>query len=598
MHYVVLEAQTTHLVEKPKDQCRINKLSYQIIDAETLVPYYDAESLPIITLEEPDCISFQQAIEQFDKGIQSAIGADSEVVLCSLNSTWDVRVTIPRQAHDDGIVLPSYLQHPKIFDLWKEYERWCTNHPEVSSLRKNDGKRAKDLSEISKVLEVPEKFLNETANLEKTVQILLQLHKKCSNPDDNSMVLTLPYDSYSDTRNFLQEQSKVLYLNNLPPDTTQSELESWFTQFGARPIGFWTVKNIVEETSNVNNNWSMNNSPYVEEQDSISGFVVFQTHEEAMEVLMLNGRSILSNMANTKQPRVVEHIVEIQPSSTRVLDRAQAILSPFPQSKNKPRPGDWNCPSCGFSNFQRRTSCFRCSFPSTSSQTNNGKQYMNPNVNNAISSNNGTNNNNKTNLSPNQNQYAPNLNMQAQVGQQGQLSRSMTPSFGDSTIAMNQNHRYNSGGNINYNSGSNINNTSIGNSTNNNRFNPQLHGNSNCGSNIPFRAGDWKCPTCTYHNFAKNVVCLRCGGPKITSVNLENKLLNNNNNHNNNSTGIYNKSNMGGLMNMAAMGSTASLNEYSSNTKGNEHFTIGSNGMSSNGLGVSLDVRSSSEPKW
>jgi len=26
------------------------------------------------------------------------------------------------------------------------------------------------------------------------------------------------------------------------------------------------------------------------------------------------------------------------------------------------RPGDWTCPSCGFSNFQRRTECFRCSF--------------------------------------------------------------------------------------------------------------------------------------------------------------------------------------------------------------------------------------------
>jgi hypothetical protein len=26
------------------------------------------------------------------------------------------------------------------------------------------------------------------------------------------------------------------------------------------------------------------------------------------------------------------------------------------------RPGDWDCPSCGFSNFQSRTQCFRCSF--------------------------------------------------------------------------------------------------------------------------------------------------------------------------------------------------------------------------------------------
>ena len=26
------------------------------------------------------------------------------------------------------------------------------------------------------------------------------------------------------------------------------------------------------------------------------------------------------------------------------------------------RPGDWECPSCRFSNFQSRTQCFRCAF--------------------------------------------------------------------------------------------------------------------------------------------------------------------------------------------------------------------------------------------
>ena len=42
------------------------------------------------------------------------------------------------------------------------------------------------------------------------------------------------------------------------------------------------------------------------------------------------------------------------PSSSRVLDRAAEILQPFPPSKNRSRPGDWTCPSCGFSDFQRR----------------------------------------------------------------------------------------------------------------------------------------------------------------------------------------------------------------------------------------------------
>ena len=33
---------------------------------------------------------------------------------------------------------------------------------------------------------------------------------------------------------------------------------------------------------------------------------------------------------------------------------------------------------------------------------------------------------------------------------------------------------------------------------------------------VPFRAGDWRCGAegCSYHNFAKNVNCLRCGAPR------------------------------------------------------------------------------------
>lgn len=360
MYYVVLEAETVHGEEKPKDHTRVSRICYQFIHSDTLQSVFEQ---PIIVEVGPG--QLREQVAQLDQLVTSKITSDNhEFALVSLSSTWHIRVTIPRQARDEGFILPPYLQHPKVFDLWKEYDRWCVNHPETLPLRKNSnlGKKSRDLPELSRVLEAP----LQTFPLDQTIGILSQLHKKCLLPEDQSMVLTHPYDSYLDVRTFLQERSKVLYMNNLPPDTTQSELESWFTQFGARPVGFWTVKNVVEETSNVNNNWSCNNSSYVEEQDSISGFVVFQTHEEATEALSLNGRSILSNMANTKQPRVVEHVVELQPSSTRVLDRAHELLSPFPQSKNKPRPGDWNCPSCGFSNFQRRTACFRCSFPATS----------------------------------------------------------------------------------------------------------------------------------------------------------------------------------------------------------------------------------------
>jgi hypothetical protein len=43
-----------------------------------------------------------------------------------------------------------------------------------------------------------------------------------------------------------------------------------------------------------------------------------------------------------------------------------------------------------------------------------------------------------------------------------------------------------------------------------------MGGSSGRGGIVPFRAGDWKCGNegCGYHNFAKNVSCLRCGASR------------------------------------------------------------------------------------
>ena len=42
------------------------------------------------------------------------------------------------------------------------------------------------------------------------------------------------------------------------------------------------------------------------------------------------------------------------------------------------------------------------------------------------------------------------------------------------------------------------------------------HGGRGGAGVVPFRAGDWRCGAegCQYHNFAKNVHCLRCGAPR------------------------------------------------------------------------------------
>ena len=141
-----------------------------------------------------------------------------------------------------------------------------------------------------------------------------------------------------------------------------------------------------------------------------------------------------------------EKAVEVSPSSSRVLDRAAEILTPFPPSKNRPRPGDWTCPSCGFSNFQRRTACFRCSYPAVSSGP--GGDPM------------------------------------------GYSSYSYS---GPHMMAPHQHMGHHGGHGIGHGRGM-----------------------GGGGGMVPFRAGDWKCGSegCGYHNFAKNVTCLRCGASR------------------------------------------------------------------------------------
>jgi hypothetical protein len=47
-----------------------------------------------------------------------------------------------------------------------------------------------------------------------------------------------------------------------------------------------------------------------------------------------------------------------------------------------------------------------------------------------------------------------------------------------------------------------------------------MGGSGGRGGVVPFRAGDWKCgnETCAYHNFAKNINCLRCGSSRSNAA--------------------------------------------------------------------------------
>ncbi|KAI5294882.1 hypothetical protein KEM52_002958 [Ascosphaera acerosa] len=342
--YVVIHVATTcdeHGVYVTKDTAEVIELGWIVLDAKTCEEHVRSAG------------TFRDAISQFDAFAQKhLLSRQLEFAFVTLDA-WDVRVQLPREARDKGVVLPPYLQHSRTFDLRTEYQRWQQHHPESLPFGPSD------LSNICAALEVepiksfapikhnlpfhlqalappsPRRAMDEAITLARVLRGLIRKSQPASEHPD---ILAVPLDARADVRAFLAERSKILYMSGLPHDTTQSELESWYTQYGGRPIAFLTLQTPDQH------------------KPTGKGFAVFSSHEEAAESLCMNGRAL-----NDKA-------IEVCPSSSRVLDRAAAVevLASFPPSKNRPRPGDWTCPSCGFSNFQRRTACFRCSFPAMS----------------------------------------------------------------------------------------------------------------------------------------------------------------------------------------------------------------------------------------
>ncbi|UKZ83379.1 hypothetical protein TrVFT333_011187 [Trichoderma virens FT-333] len=395
--YVVIHVATTcdeHGVYVTKDSAEVIELGWILLDANSLeeITHESVLVKPVNTPITPLCTSlttltwehvrnagtFRDAISRFDTfATEYLTSKNLDFVFVTLDA-WDLRVQLPREARDKAVVLPPYLQHSRTFDLRTEYQRWQQHHPESLPFGPSM------LSNICAALEVepvqssapikhnlpfhlqalapasPRRAMEEAITL---ARVLRGLIRKSQPAQDHPDVLTRPMDARADVRAFLSERSKVLHMSGLPHDTTQSELESWFTQFGGRPIAFWTLRTPEQH------------------KPTGTGFAVFSSHEEAAESLCMNGRALN------------EKAIEVSPSSSRVLDRAQDILTPFPPSKNRPRPammtpphhgghhgpmghggrmggggvvpfraGDWKCGNevCGYHNFAKNVCCLRC----------------------------------------------------------------------------------------------------------------------------------------------------------------------------------------------------------------------------------------------
>ena len=134
-------------------------------------------------------------------------------------------------------------------------------------------------------------------------------------------------------------------------------------------------------------------------------------------------------------------------------------------SRSNVKPGDWDCPSCQFSNFASRTACFKCRTPKDGDSFGSG----------------------------------------GRMGGGGGGMRDMRP--GDWSCPKCQFHNFSSRG-MCYKCNS---------PREGGRPMGGGGGGGGGGMNGPrsgMRAGDWECQQCQFHNFASRDQCFKCSSPK------------------------------------------------------------------------------------
>ncbi|KAI7903308.1 uncharacterized protein BX663DRAFT_551599 [Cokeromyces recurvatus] len=325
-------------VQVTKENSEIIEISFVVVDASNMEIlhkqqiYVKPERTPLtpfcseITGIKSSVLetagTLKDAITKFDEYIQQEIETPKKSFCFVTHGGWALRIQLPRESRDKNITLPNYLAYCRMFDLKQEIQRWQVHHPEVS-LRSTSVRDLCEIFDLSRVTDYTV-GLNNALTTVNILRYFLSFH--------HNDVFVHPIDTEADLKQFKKEESRVIHLAGLPFEVTQGELEAWFSSNGLRPTTMW----MIQPTDNA--------------KPSISGFVVFQQHDDAMRALTLNGRCL------------GDRPIEVCPSSSRVIDAAGNMLVPFPlQAKSRQlRPGDWNCSNCGFHNFASRLYCFKC----------------------------------------------------------------------------------------------------------------------------------------------------------------------------------------------------------------------------------------------
>jgi hypothetical protein len=258
-----------------------------------------------------DAGTLDTAIRALQESIQASILVEEAAFSFVVFEPWELQVQLVRETRDKDIQLPEYLRYPRIYSLADEYRKYLMARSDVvvpgymtlpglcdtlSIIKTNPVDQPQD--SLLRVQGTPHRAGDKCAMLQKIADKLL--HER----DSENGIFSIPSDMAADLKVFLSEGSKVLHLSGLAYDTTQSELESWFTQHGGRPIAFWTLRTLDQHKL------------------TGTGFAIFSTHDEARTSLGMNSRLL------------GDRTIQVSPSSSRILDRAADILTPFPVRMN------------------------------------------------------------------------------------------------------------------------------------------------------------------------------------------------------------------------------------------------------------------------
>ncbi|KAI8606135.1 hypothetical protein EDD21DRAFT_54227 [Dissophora ornata] len=288
------------------------------------------QALTKITPEKlEDAGTLLEAIDSLDSFITAEILDKGKSFCFVTHGAWDLRIQLPREAKDKGIILPVYLKEPILFDLKEEATKWIAHHPEVV-LKSFSLEKMCEAFAVSLAGQ-----LHSGLDDAKTIVNIMKYLVAFAHTD----VFTQATDPAQMLKMFKMEESKIVRISSLSFDITQAELEAFFAAKNLKP------KELVMQSNGPNSN-----------RPSGGGFAVFEKHADAVAALELNG-GLLG-----------QRTIEITPSSRASMETLKGKLSTFQSTKNSssstPRPGDWTCNMCQFVNYASRKACLKCSSPS------------------------------------------------------------------------------------------------------------------------------------------------------------------------------------------------------------------------------------------